>query len=58
MPKLKIVDSDARNAFASGLNRRQYAVTVTTGLLRRWMTRDGARRHHIRNGDVQMMVTA
>ena len=32
MPKLKIMDSDARNAFASGLNQRQYAVTVTTGL--------------------------
>ena len=34
MPKLKIMDSDALNAFASGLNRRQYAVTVTTGLLK------------------------
>ena len=30
MPKLKIMESDARNAFASGLNQRQYAVTVTT----------------------------
>ena len=34
MPKLKIMDSPALNAFASGLNRRQYAVTVTTGLLK------------------------
>src|SRR5437899_1352211 len=33
MPKLKIMDSPALNAFASGLNRRQYSVTVTTGLL-------------------------
>src|SRR5450631_285709 len=33
MPKLKIIDSEALNAFATGLNRRQYAVTVTTGLL-------------------------
>ena len=32
MPKLKVMDSPALNAFASGLNRRQYAVTVTTGL--------------------------
>ncbi len=27
MPKLKIVDSSALNAFASGLNRSQYSVT-------------------------------
>src|SRR3954462_11203783 len=31
MPKLKVMDSPALNAFASGLNRRQYSVTVTTG---------------------------
>src|SRR5581483_1129620 len=30
MPKLKIMPSDALNAFATGLNQRQYAVTVTT----------------------------
>ena len=34
MPKLKIMDSPALNAFATGLNPRQYAVTVTTGLLK------------------------
>src|SRR3954471_23365581 len=33
MPKLKVMDSPALNAFAAGLNRRQYSVTVTTGLL-------------------------
>src|ERR1700721_1921608 len=33
MPKLKIIDSDALNAFATGLNQRQYAITVPTGLL-------------------------
>src|SRR3954466_2463543 len=33
MPKLKIIDSPALNAFASGLNARQYSITVTTGLL-------------------------
>ncbi len=32
MPKLKVMDSPALNAFATGLNRRQYSVTVTTGL--------------------------
>ena len=63
MPKLKIVDSDARNAFASGLNRRQYAVTVTTGLLKALNDQEieavlGHELTHIRNGDVQLMVTA
>src|SRR5271169_3771012 len=63
MPKLKIVDSDARNAYATGLNRRQYAVTVTTGLLNSLNDREieavlGHELTHIRNGDVQMMVIA
>src|SRR5881394_1090051 len=34
MPKLKVMETPALNAFATGLNRRQYAVTVTTGLLK------------------------
>jgi heat shock protein HtpX len=63
MPKLKIVESDALNAFATGLNQRQYAVTVTTGLLNALNDREieavlGHELTHIRNGDVQMMVIA
>ncbi len=30
MPKLKIMDSDALNAFATGLNQKQYSITVTS----------------------------
>src|SRR6266480_1184213 len=33
MPKLKVMDSRALNAFASGLNPKQYSITVTSGLL-------------------------
>src|SRR6202000_22732 len=33
LPKLKLVDSEALNAYATGLNQRQYSVTVTSGLL-------------------------
>ena len=33
MPKLKIMDGDALNAFATGLNQKQYSITVTTGLM-------------------------
>ena len=63
MPKLKIMESDALNAFATGLNQRQYAVTVTTGLLDALDDREieavlGHELTHIRNGDVQMMVIA
>src|SRR6202795_4150486 len=63
MPKLKIMESDALNAFATGLNRRQYAVTVTTGLLKALNDQEieavlGHELTHIRNGDVQLMVVA
>src|ERR1041385_8284868 len=63
MPKLKVMDSDALNAFATGLNRRQYSVTVTTGLLNTLNDQEmeavlGHELTHIRNGDVQMMVIA
>lgn len=63
MPKLKIMDSDALNAFATGLNPRQYAITVTSGLLRSLNDQEmeavlGHELTHIRNGDVQLMVVA
>jgi heat shock protein HtpX len=63
MPKLKIMESDALNAFATGLNPRQYSVTVTTGLLNNLNDQEieavlGHELTHIRNGDVQMMVIA
>src|SRR5579871_702674 len=63
MPKLKLVDSEALNAYATGLNPKQYAVTVTTGLLNTLNDQEmeavlGHELTHIRNGDVQMMVIA
>jgi heat shock protein HtpX len=63
MPKLKIVESDARNAYATGLNQRQYAITVTSGLLNALNDQEvesvlGHELTHIRNGDVQLMVIA
>src|SRR5260370_18450271 len=63
MPKLKVIQSDALNAFATGLNQRQYAVTATTGLLKALNDQEigavlGHELTHIRNGDVQMMVIA
>ncbi|XUM19671.1 M48 family metallopeptidase [Bradyrhizobium oligotrophicum S58] len=63
MPQLKIMDSPALNAFATGLNPRQYAVTITTGLLDALDDQEieavlGHELTHIRNGDVQLMVVA
>src|SRR3954463_12144731 len=63
MPKLKIMESPALNAFATGLNPRQYSVTVTTGLLNALDDQEieavlGHELTHIKNGDVQLMVVA
>ncbi|EKS32852.1 M48 family metallopeptidase [Afipia clevelandensis] len=63
MPKLKIIDSPALNAFATGLNRSQYSITVTTGLMNALDDREmeavlGHELTHIRNGDVQLLVIA
>ena len=63
MPHLKVMDSGAINAFASGLNPRQYAISVTQGLLDQLDDAEveavlGHELTHIRNGDVRMMVIA
>src|SRR5579863_3413744 len=62
-PKLKIMDSDALNSFATGMNAKQYSITVTTGLLKELDDAEieavlGHELTHIRNGDVRMMVIA
>ena len=62
-PKLKVMESDALNAFATGMNEKQYAITVTTALLARLDDAEmeavlGHELTHIRNGDVRMMVVA
>src|SRR5579862_6927165 len=63
MPKLKVIESDALNAFATGMSDKQYSITVTTGLLERLNDAEieavlGHELTHIRNGDVRMMVVA
>jgi heat shock protein HtpX len=63
MPKLKVMESDALNAFATGLNEKQYSVTVTTGLLSRLDDPEveavlGHELTHIRNGDVRLLIIA
>jgi heat shock protein HtpX len=63
MPQLHIVESPALNAFASGIRKSQYTITVTRGLVD---TLDDAELEavlgheltHIRNRDVQLLVVA
>lgn len=62
-PRLEILETDVPNAFATGVNERQYSVTLTRGLIN---TLDDDEIEaviaheltHIRNGDVQLMVIA
>jgi heat shock protein HtpX len=63
MPKLKVMESDALNAFTTGMNEKQYAITVTSALLDRLDDPEieavlGHELTHIRNGDVRMLVIA
>src|SRR6266508_2275246 len=63
MPKLKVMDEDALNAFATGMNEKQYSITVTSGLRDRLDDAEleavpGHELTHIRNGDVRMLVIA
>jgi heat shock protein HtpX len=63
MPKLKIMQTPALNAFATGLNEKQYAITVTSGLMERLDDAEleavlGHELTHIRNGDVRLLVIA
>ncbi|HEX8664677.1 MAG TPA: M48 family metallopeptidase [Beijerinckiaceae bacterium] len=63
VPRLKVMDTDRLNAFATGLNEKQYAVTVTRGLLEALDDAEleavlGHELTHIRNEDVRLMVTA
>ena len=63
MPMLKIMESPALNAFATGLNQKQYSITVTSGLVERLDDAEleavlGHELTHIRNGDVRLLVIA
>ncbi|PPD46627.1 MAG: peptidase M48 [Methylocystis sp.] len=63
IPALQIIDSDALNAYASGLKEGQYKVAVTRGLLTELTDPEleAVLAHeltHIRNRDVQLMVIA
>jgi heat shock protein HtpX len=62
-PKLKVIEDDSLNAFATGMNDKQYSITVTSGLINNLDDAEieavlGHELTHIRNGDVRMLVIA
>ena len=62
-PKIKVMDADSLNAFASGLNQDDASITVTTGLLANLNDRElsavlGHELTHIKNQDVRLIVIA
>jgi heat shock protein HtpX len=63
MPRLAIIETPARNAFASGLTRDRGAITVTRGLMQALTPAElrAVLAHeltHIRNGDARLAVVA
>ena len=63
MPKVNVVDDPQLNAFASGIDNKSYAVTVTTGLLDLLDDEElkGVIAHeltHIRNRDTRLLITS
>lgn len=61
MPQLYVIDSPVLNAFASGIDEKSYAVTLTTGIIEALDDREleGVIAHeltHIRNKDVRLLI--
>ena len=63
MPAINIIDDPQLNAFASGIDRKSYTVTVTTGLLALLNDDElagviGHELTHIRNRDTRLLITS
>ena len=63
MPQINVVNDPQLNAFASGIDKKSYTVTVTTGLLRVLNDDElagvlGHELTHIRNRDTRVLITS
>lgn len=62
-PKLKIIETDVMNAFASGIRDSNYTITLTTGLMRNLDDQEleaviAHELSHIKNRDVRLLIIA
>ena len=62
-PKLKVIDTDVMNAFASGIREKNYTITLTSGLMNSLEDDEleaviGHELSHIRNRDVRLLIIA
>ncbi|MDR0543941.1 MAG: M48 family metallopeptidase [Odoribacteraceae bacterium] len=63
MPRVNVINDDSLNAYASGVNARTYAVTLTTGIIRKLNDDEleGVIAHelsHIRHRDVRLLIVS
>lgn len=63
MPQVNVIDDPQLNAFASGIDKKSYTVTVTTGLLNLLNDDElagviGHELTHIRNRDTRLLITS
>ncbi len=63
MPKLYIIEDDSLNAFASGIDRRSYSISLSRGIINKLDDEEleGVIAHeltHIRNRDVRLLVVS
>lgn len=63
MPRLKIIETDVMNAFASGIREKNYTITLTRGLMRNLDDEEleaviAHELSHIKNKDVRLLIIA
>lgn len=63
MPQINIIDDPQLNAFASGIDKKSYTVTLTTGIINRLNDDElagviGHELTHIRNHDTRLLITS
>jgi heat shock protein HtpX len=62
-PRLKVIETDVMNAFASGIREKNYTITLTRGLMNSLDDEEleaviGHELSHIRNKDVRLLIIA
>ena len=63
MPKINVIEDDSLNAFASGINKKSFTITLSRGLIDKLDDQEleaviGHELAHIRNNDVKVMIVS